>query len=60
MISIGPHGIPDANPEAIIVGAPLDGSKNVPTALGNTYEDITGVVTYQYVPKLWMPRYLTY
>lgn len=48
----GPGGIPDANPEAIIVGTPLDKTKNVPTALGNVYEDITGVVTYQYASQL--------
>ncbi|KAF9782154.1 hypothetical protein BJ322DRAFT_1074566 [Thelephora terrestris] len=42
-----PDGIPDDNPEAIIVGTPLDRTKNVPTALGNAYEDIAGVVTYQ-------------
>lgn len=48
----GLDGIPDANPEAIIVGSPLDGTKNAPTALGNAYEDITGVITYECVPQL--------
>lgn len=47
-ITFGPGGIPDSNPEAIIVGTPLDGTKNAPTALGNAYEDITGVITYQF------------
>ncbi|KAF9651776.1 DNase I-like protein [Thelephora ganbajun] len=47
-ITFGPDGIPDANPEAIIVGTPLDGTENVPTALGNVYEDITGVITFQF------------
>lgn len=46
----GPDGIPDGNPEAIIVGSPLDGTKNVATALGNVYGDITGVITFQYAP----------
>jgi hypothetical protein len=44
----GPDGIPDGNPEAIIVGSPLDGTKNSGTALGNVYEDISGVIAYQY------------
>ncbi|CAK7222593.1 hypothetical protein SCUCBS95973_004894 [Sporothrix curviconia] len=39
----------DANPESIIVGAPLDGS-DVPTTykIGDAFEDITGVVHYEY------------
>ena len=44
----GPDGIPDGNPEAILVGAPLDETENFPTALGNVYNDTKGVVTYQY------------
>jgi hypothetical protein len=55
----GPDGIPDGNPEAIIVGGPLDGTKNVATALGNTYDDITGVVTFQCVSHLRMPHWST-
>ncbi|KAF8476024.1 Endonuclease/exonuclease/phosphatase [Kalaharituber pfeilii] len=39
----------DANPEAIIVGGPLDGTSNEPnTRLGDYLEDITGVVTYAF------------
>ncbi|KAL1891832.1 hypothetical protein Sste5346_007376 [Sporothrix stenoceras] len=39
----------DANPETIIVGSPLDGSKAVDTyKIGDTFGDITGVVHYQY------------
>ncbi|KAG5642669.1 hypothetical protein DXG03_002353 [Asterophora parasitica] len=38
----------DANPEAIIIGSPLDKSKNPGVALGTTLEDFTGVVTYQF------------
>ena len=53
----GPEGIPDGNPEAIIVGAPLDGTKNVATALGNIHDDITGVVTFQYAPRFRMDRW---
>ncbi|ORY55117.1 endonuclease/exonuclease/phosphatase family protein [Pseudomassariella vexata] len=39
----------DGNPEAIIIGDPLDGT-NSPTTikLGDTLEDITGVVTYTF------------
>jgi len=47
----GPHGIPDANPEAVIIGPPLDGTKNPQSALGATFSDITGVVAYQYAPS---------
>ncbi|EAW09508.1 endonuclease/exonuclease/phosphatase family protein [Aspergillus clavatus NRRL 1] len=36
----------DSNPEAIVIGSPLDGSTNpTDTKLGDTLEDITGVVT---------------
>ncbi|KAI5276124.1 DNase I-like protein [Aureobasidium subglaciale] len=39
----------DANPEAIIIGSPLDGSKNpVITRVGDTLGDITGVVSYSF------------
>ncbi|KAK8038940.1 hypothetical protein PG993_007351 [Apiospora rasikravindrae] len=35
----------DSNPEGIVIGSPLDGSKNpTDTKLGDTLEDITGVV----------------
>ncbi|KAL2134069.1 hypothetical protein VTI74DRAFT_1065 [Chaetomium olivicolor] len=35
----------DSNPEAIIIGAPLDGTKNPTTSkMGDAFEDITGVV----------------
>jgi hypothetical protein len=39
----------DANPEAIVIGSPLDGSKN-PTAtqMGDEVDEITGVVTYAF------------
>lgn len=38
----------DANPEAIIVGAPLDGSKAGSYRIGDTFQNITGVIHYQY------------
>lgn len=39
----------DANPEAIIVGSPLDGTKNpTETRMGDSLEEITGVVTYAF------------
>ena len=47
--SIGPDGIPDPGPEAIIIGSPADGTKNPAMCVGKTLSDITGVVQYQYV-----------
>ncbi|KAK3350339.1 Endonuclease/exonuclease/phosphatase-like protein [Lasiosphaeria hispida] len=39
----------DSNPEAIIIGAPLDGTKNPTTSkLGDITEDITGIVTHAF------------
>ena len=39
----------DANPEAIIIGSPLDGSDNPNgTKLGDGLADITGVITYAF------------
>ena len=48
-ILLGPNGIPDANPETVIIGEPLDGTKNPKTTMGMTFTDITGVVLYQSV-----------
>ncbi|KAF8160082.1 Endonuclease/exonuclease/phosphatase [Pholiota molesta] len=45
---LGPDGIVDGNPEAVIVGAPLDGTDNPATAVGTTFSDITGVVVFQF------------
>lgn len=45
----GPDGIPDGNPETVIIGAPLDKTKNPQVAVGFALSDITGVVTYQWV-----------
>ncbi|KAE8845680.1 hypothetical protein PTNB85_01661 [Pyrenophora teres f. teres] len=37
----------DANPEAIVIGTPLDGSKNpTDSRMGDEVEEVTGVVTY--------------
>lgn len=39
----------DANPEAILVDSPIDGSSGIDTyVIGDTFENITGVVHYQY------------
>jgi len=39
----------DANPEAIVIGTPLDGTKNpTNTKMGDEIEEITGVVTYAF------------
>jgi hypothetical protein len=45
-ITYGPDGLPDANPEAILIDNPLDKTKNPPTSLGMTFSDITGIVNY--------------
>ncbi|RPD62220.1 DNase I-like protein [Lentinus tigrinus ALCF2SS1-7] len=47
-ITFGPDGAPDANPETVIVGSPLDGTDNPSVSLGKTFEDITGVIVYQF------------
>ena len=41
------HGFPDANPEFIVIGSPLDGTNNPSACTGQTFEDITGVIQYQ-------------
>lgn len=39
----------DANPEAILIGRPLDGTQNpTTTKMGDDVEEITGVVTYAF------------
>ncbi|KAJ2935147.1 hypothetical protein H1R20_g1947, partial [Candolleomyces eurysporus] len=47
-LHFGPDSIPDGNPEAIMIGSPLDGTKNPQPALGVGLSDVTGVVTYQF------------
>ena len=46
---IGHDGKPDGNPETVIIGPPLDKTKNPKTAVGMGLTDITGVVVYQCV-----------
>ncbi|KAI0352619.1 DNase I-like protein [Trametes cingulata] len=46
--TIGTNGVPDANPEVVIVGSPLDGTKNPSVSLGKTFTDITGIIAYQF------------
>ncbi|KAF5369281.1 hypothetical protein D9758_002525 [Tetrapyrgos nigripes] len=62
-ITISDDGIPDANPETVIIGEPLDGSRNPKVAVGTTLSDITGVIQYQfgfyYVLPLTAPTVLT-
>lgn len=39
----------DANPEAIVIGSPLDGTKNpTGTKMGDSVDEITGVVSYAF------------
>lgn len=47
-LNFGPGGIPDGNPEALMLGPPLDGSKNPKPALGAGLSDIVGIVTYRF------------
>jgi len=42
------YGTPDAHAGAILIGHPLDNSRNPRTHMGTALSDITGVVTYQY------------
>ena len=49
MCVTGPDGTPDANPEVVIMGSPLDGTKLPKPALGMQFADITGVIAYQSV-----------
>ena len=43
------HAQLDANPEAILVGTPLDGTQNpADTKLGDDLEDVTGIITQDF------------
>ncbi|KAI5116995.1 hypothetical protein M0805_002666 [Coniferiporia weirii] len=44
----GPDGTPDANPEVLAVGPPLDGSRNPSVAVGQRLENITGIIVQQH------------
>lgn len=41
--------MPDANPEVVIIGEPLDGSTSPHVAVGQKFGDVTGVVFQQLV-----------
>ncbi|OCH85742.1 DNase I-like protein [Obba rivulosa] len=41
-------GLPDGNPETVIIGDPIDGTTNPTTSVGMTFSDITGVVQFQF------------
>lgn len=43
----GPDGYPDANPEVLLVGPPLDGSRNPSVSVGQELEDLIGVIVQQ-------------
>ncbi|GJE88270.1 DNase I-like protein [Phanerochaete sordida] len=47
-LALGPDGKPDGGPESVIIGEPLDGSNNPNVSVGMTFNDITGVVFYQF------------
>ena len=49
---VGHDGKPDGNPETVIIGSPLDKTKNPKTAVGMGLTDITGVVVYQCVCRI--------
>ncbi|KAI0951126.1 hypothetical protein AcW1_008247 [Taiwanofungus camphoratus] len=54
---------PNAHPEAILIGQPLDKTRNPKTSVGMTLSDITGIVTYQfenyYILPLTAPQVLS-
>ncbi|CAL1716443.1 unnamed protein product [Somion occarium] len=41
-------GLPDAHPGVILIGRPLDGTRNPKEPIGSILSNITGVVTYQF------------
>lgn len=47
LCGVGKDNLPDGNPEAVMIGSPLDGTKNPAPSLGSQFSDITGIVTYQ-------------
>ncbi len=51
-------GVPPAHSEAILVGRPLDGSRNPKTMMGMKLANITGVVTYQVCTSAWLQDYM--
>lgn len=49
---VGPDGRPVAHSEAILIGKPIDGSKNPRTMVGMELSTITGVLAYQASPSV--------
>lgn len=47
-VNLGSDGLPDLNPEAVVVGKPLDGTSNPDVRMGTTVSEIVGVVTYDF------------
>lgn len=47
-LTFAADGTPDGAPETVIIGKPLDGTKNPSMSIGKTLSDITGVVQYQF------------
>ncbi|KZV61124.1 DNase I-like protein, partial [Peniophora sp. CONT] len=47
-ITLGPDGLPDGNPEAVMISRPLDGTRNPKVMLGAVLEEFDGVVDYQH------------
>ncbi|KAI0689067.1 DNase I-like protein [Cytidiella melzeri] len=62
-LTVGPNGVPDGNPETVIIGVPLDGTTNPNVSIGQTFTDITGVIQQQfgfyYILPLTAPTTLT-
>lgn len=58
------YNTPYAHPGAILIGHPLDNTRNPRTTMGTTMSDITGIVTYQYgsyyVLPLTAPKILSF
>ncbi|KAH7920973.1 DNase I-like protein [Leucogyrophana mollusca] len=45
---LGSDGLPTPHPEMVVIGKPLDGTKNPTVSIGTTLSDITGIVQFQY------------
>ncbi|KAH7909912.1 DNase I-like protein [Hygrophoropsis aurantiaca] len=45
---LGSDKFPTPHPETVVIGKPLDGSKNPTVSIGTTLSDITGIVQYEY------------
>jgi hypothetical protein len=45
--STGPDGLPNSNPEAILVHQPIDGTKSPTTSVGAALSAVTGIIHYQ-------------